>query len=326
MARTQIATDDFNRASLGTSDWAQMNTGLAGDVQTDSSIRIKGQYGTQPTDQKPTARWIGAGTFSNDQYSSLRLTAGPAGGSQAAVGVAVRASGSAGTRTFYEFFVDGLASNYNTTLSKWVNGTRTVLHTSTGVSWASNDLISIEVEGTQVRGCKNGTPLGGSFTLTDASISSGAPGVVAASNGFNGDDWEGGDVTAPASAMSGDGVLSNLEASGTMSEAGASEIGGDGALSVMSAGGGVIGAIGTIVSPVLKNNAGTVLANVTNIVANIYHQTTGALILRKTGLASDADGIVTISDTAIATGTTYAYELDLTAASLGRRLPTKVAT
>ncbi len=326
MARTQIATDNFNRSSLGTSDWAQMNVGLAGEVQIDSSIRIKGQYGTQAVDQKPTARWIGAGTFDDDQYASVKMLGAPAGGSQAAIGAIVRASGSAGTRTFYEFFVDGLASNYNTTLSKWVNGTRTVLHTSTGVTWAANDLISIEVEGTTVRGCKNGVALGGSFTVTDSDISTGAPGVVVASSGIFGDDWEAGDITAPVSSMSGDGALSAFEASGTMSLAGTSEIGGDGAMSALTASGGVIGAVGTIVSPVLKNNTGTILASVTGIVANVYHQTTGALVVRKTGLSSDADGIVTIADTAIAVGTTYAYELDLTAASLGRRLPTKVAT
>jgi hypothetical protein len=64
---------------------------------------------------------------------------------------------------------------------------------------------------------------------------------------------------------------------------------------------------------------------VSGIVANIYHPTTGALVVRKTGLTSNGSGIVTITDVLLAGGTTYAYELDLSASSQGRRLPTGVA-
>ena len=82
---------------------------------------------------------------------------------------------------------------------------------------------------------------------------------------------------------------------------------------------------GVITTPVLKNNTGTILASVSGIVANIYHPTTGTLVVRKTGLSSNGSGIVTIRDVLLDAGTTYAYELDLSATSQGRRLPTAVA-
>lgn len=196
MARTSIATDNFNRASLG-SDWAQLNTSNIGDVQIDSSIRIKGEYSTQPTDQQTAARWVGAGSFTDDQYSQLKLL-NPldfAGSTQRA-GVIVRASSDTGNnRDYYEAYIaSDSASTPTTYLAKWVNGTRTGLY-SAAQTWAVNDTISLEVEGTTLRVCRNGTPLGGSWTVTDSSITTGLPGVTLA-GGANclGDDWEGGNM------------------------------------------------------------------------------------------------------------------------------------
>lgn len=75
-------------------------------------------------------------------------------------------------------------------------------------------------------------------------------------------------------------------------------------------------------TPVLKNNAGTVLAGEAGIVCNVYNASTGALVVRKTGLTSSAAGIVSVTDAAMAAGTTYAYEIVLSAA---RRLPVAAA-
>lgn len=78
-------------------------------------------------------------------------------------------------------------------------------------------------------------------------------------------------------------------------------------------------------TPVLKNNTGTVLASETGVVVNVYNSSTGALVLRKTGLTSDGSGIVQVRDltAALVAATTYSYEVVLT--SNGRRLPTAVA-
>lgn len=195
MARTSIATDNFNRASLG-SDWAQLNTAISGDVLIDSSIRIKGQYSTQPTDQQTVARWVGAGSFTDDQYSQLKLL-NPLDflGSVYRAGVIVRASSDVGNnRDYYEAYIAyDSVSTPTTYLAKWVNGTRTGLY-SAAQTWAVNDTISLEAEGTTLRVCRNGTPLGGSWTVTDSSISTGLPGVTMAGVGALGDDWEGGNM------------------------------------------------------------------------------------------------------------------------------------
>jgi hypothetical protein len=134
--------------------------------------------------------------------------------------------------------------------------------------------------------------------------------------------WE---YTAPASVLSGEAVLSGITADGSMAPQPDSSMSGAAVLAGITAEGGMGLAPGVITTPVLKNNTGTILASVSGIVANIYHPTTGALVVRKTGLTSDGSGIVTISDVLLVPATTYAYELDLSASTQGRRLPTGVA-
>ena len=124
--------------------------------------------------------------------------------------------------------------------------------------------------------------------------------------------------------LSGGVTLDDLGVSGGMST-GASDLSGGATLGDLSASGTLGTPPGVITTPVLKNNAGTILASVSGIVANIYHPTTGVLIVRKTDLSSNGSGIVTITDALLASGTTYAYELDLSATTQGRRLPTGVA-
>jgi len=79
----------------------------------------------------------------------------------------------------------------------------------------------------------------------------------------------------------------------------------------------------TLTTPPMKNNTGTLLANLSGITVNVYNASTGVLVLRKTGLSSNGAGVVSISDASLVAGTTYAYEV-VTAAS-GRRLPTGLA-
>lgn len=81
---------------------------------------------------------------------------------------------------------------------------------------------------------------------------------------------------------------------------------------------------GVITTPIMRKNDGTLLANETGVVANVYNPTTGALVVRVTGLTSNSSGIVTISSSSISPGTSYAYEIVLT--SNGRRLPSATAT
>lgn len=202
MSRTSVATDNFNRASLDL-NWAQLNVSNAGDVQIDSSIQIKGQYATQPVDHQAAARWVGAGSFTDDQYSQLKLI-NPLDftGSTMRAGVIVRASSDTNNnRDYYEAYIASDSGSTPTTyLAKWVNGTRTGLY-SAAQTWAANDTISLEAEGTTLRVCRNGTPLGGSWTTTDSSITTGLPGVtIAGGTNCMGDDWEGGNMGASATS------------------------------------------------------------------------------------------------------------------------------
>lgn len=195
MARTQVATDNFNRASLG-ADWAQLAP-INGSIDIYNSTNVKGTNALS-IDNAMAARWVGAGTFSNDQYSSLVLSVVTWVTADYSIGVICRASADTNAnRDFYGASVLMDSSGDKTTvLYKYVNGTYTAIY-SAAVAWTVGDRIELEVEGTTLRVCKNGTPLGGSFTQTDSSIATGSPGVACAGgNTVYGDDWIGGSLTA----------------------------------------------------------------------------------------------------------------------------------
>lgn len=80
-------------------------------------------------------------------------------------------------------------------------------------------------------------------------------------------------------------------------------------------------ASGQLTTGVICNNNNIPRANLPNCAINIYHPTTGALVLRKTGLTTNAEGRLVVLDPALAKATAYAYEPDLSAAGFGRRLP-----
>lgn len=216
MARTPVQNDNFNRSSLGTSNWAQLNTAAAGDITIYSSTVFGNQYGLQATEQRGAARWIGAGSFSSDQYSEITLVSIINVNVDSSLGVIVRASADTGTgRDYYEAVVvanGASGANHTTHLCKYANGTRYVLNSAQQV-WANGDKLSIEAEGSVIRLCRNGTPLGGSWTVTDdgssyggAVLSGGQPGVTASSASgaglIEGDDWEGGNLSSGTPATS----------------------------------------------------------------------------------------------------------------------------
>lgn len=195
MTRTSIATDDFNRASLG-ANWTNVNTGNAGSISIDSSTRAVGQYGVQPTNEIAEAVWAGTGSFTADQYSEVTLINPLAnGGAANRQACAVRMSGTGGTRSEYQAVVQQDSATTPTTyIAKVVSGTITILY-SAAQAWANADKLSLEAEGTTLRLCRNGVPLGGGFTLTDSSVATGTPGVAATVAAYL-DAWEGGNVSA----------------------------------------------------------------------------------------------------------------------------------
>lgn len=74
---------------------------------------------------------------------------------------------------------------------------------------------------------------------------------------------------------------------------------------------------GTITTPALKNNTGTLLANETGITAYVYNPTTGALIVKKTSQTTNVSGVMSIVDALIVGGTQYRVVIVLSSGAEG---------
>lgn len=206
MSRTQIATDAFTRATLNsTGDWAQLNSAWA-DVQIYSSVSANGAGAWIPTNNNcAAARWVGAGTFTDNQYASVAFS-GLAFQSQANwVGPVVRASADiAGARDYYfaAITADSAGPTYTTFLCKCLDSTITTLY-SAAVTWSNGDTLDLEVSGTTLTVCKNGTALGGSWTQTgQADLTTGLPGIAGSggSTSIMATDWYAGSVSSASAA------------------------------------------------------------------------------------------------------------------------------
>lgn len=82
--------------------------------------------------------------------------------------------------------------------------------------------------------------------------------------------------------------------------------------------------LGTFTSEVLRDNTGAVVASKgLNFVA-LYNDTTGALIVRKTGLSTNGSGVFSFADAALTPG--QVYRVDWEDADGRRRMPRKAAT
>ncbi len=194
MARTSIATDNFNRANgtLG-ANWTYVyNLGFGSSINITSNEAAGNVSGAEAV-----ARWTGAGSFTADQYSSavVHHFTGGTGTNNYTVGVVARCSADTDANRDYYFIRIGAL----TYLGKVVNGTETVLN-SGSISWVDGDTCDIECEGTAIRLCQNGTPAGGAWTQTDSSIATGLPGILGAGDSTIAslDNWEGGNMGSGA--------------------------------------------------------------------------------------------------------------------------------
>jgi len=75
----------------------------------------------------------------------------------------------------------------------------------------------------------------------------------------------------------------------------------------------------TITSEIIKNYSGTVRASESGWIANIYDIATGVLVVRKTGLTTDSNGVITFSDSALSGSTSYRVDLDDGAGNFGSK-------
>lgn len=206
MARESIATDNFNRAGpdLG-ANWQNLAASNGGSITINSSTRITGF--SSFSYENSAARWVGAGSFTADQYAAAVLVNLLYSSAGSWSGVLVRASGDINaTRDYYYAIVEHNSSgpDYLTRVGRVVNGTNTSLATTTQV-WAINDIISLEVEGNALRVFRNSTQIG-ALDVTDSSIASGAPGIVC-SQAIYLDDFEGGNITGGGASPVDPGVI-----------------------------------------------------------------------------------------------------------------------
>lgn len=136
------------------------------------------------------ARW-NADTFNNDQYAQIVIsTVADAD----YIGPAVRCA--SGAATYYGYY----GNNTNSYLFKVVAGTYTQIG-STGGAVAVNDLLYLEIQGSSLLAKKNGVAqFGGAQDVSADGITSGSAGIAGygADNRVRGDNWEGGNLAAPA--------------------------------------------------------------------------------------------------------------------------------
>ena len=186
-----MATEDFSGTLANWTQWYP----AWGQCTIESGVLKFG------SGQDVGIRWSGAGSFGASQFSAVDI-AGATWISQYA-GVGVRMTGSDGTRSgYFARLFDNAASAKQLDLLKVVNGTPTVLKTTTFATGSSfrlrveveesgaNALLRVFVGATQITALDH----------TDTSpLTGGTPGLIGNGGTLSADNWEGDTYTPPPS-------------------------------------------------------------------------------------------------------------------------------
>lgn len=150
-------------------------------------------------DAECAARW-NADTFNNDQYAIGSVSAN-SGGAGYAIGIATRCSIS-GAATYYHWYSTTTAAY----LGKFITGTWTQLGTD-GSAWSAGATCRLDANGTTITPKINGSAVTPG-AQTDSGIASGSAGLSGYSNSSSTtlDNWEGGNISVPASLLVNDRV------------------------------------------------------------------------------------------------------------------------
>lgn len=178
-------TDDFNRANdnygLNSANWTQAG-GTMGNMSLISNAVAGGSaYGMMMV--------YTAGSFSDDQYSQCKMLVAEQ------TGPTVRGSTSAAQG--YTFWP---RSGGGVTLTEWTSGpTKTEIAYDAGVSLSANDILRIEISGSNITCKVNGSTV---LTHSDSTTASGRPGIGGSYSESTAslDDWEGGDLSTQSNA------------------------------------------------------------------------------------------------------------------------------
>jgi hypothetical protein len=223
MARTPVTspnpytfaglTDDTNIADVD-SNWTAQD-GVSGYV----GVASEEVYSAFAADSD--ACWAGAGTFSNDQYATIKVIVN-SNDTNEKIGVSVRNNGAAlASRSLYRaYYTDpaGGGSDGRVVVEKIVSGgSPTNLATISG-NFVTSDTLTLEVvtsgSDAVLRVYKNSTQIDSGITDSSSPLASGKPGLFArgGSTGIRGDDWVGGDVTSGSGgALAGSAVTCGMD-------------------------------------------------------------------------------------------------------------------
>lgn len=189
--RSVVATDDFNRADGGLgANWSEAATAYTDNQPVIVSNEVKsGGEGSYDN-----ASYWNANSFANDQYAKARISALPASGTSL-MGVMVRGNG-----TDYCFNQYKRDSGSNKSRIYWFNaGAYTAIALQNTTTFATNDTIELEVEGTTYTMYKNGVSI---LSGSNASApSSGSAGLTVYDLDERLDDWEGGDMVSASTVV-----------------------------------------------------------------------------------------------------------------------------
>jgi putative esterase len=195
---TLTASDDFNRANgaLG-SNWTAMSDG----AMTISSQVVAGGNSGLSGDTRT------AETYTSNQYSQVQVTSTQLTGGQW-IGPAVRSQN--GGQNLYLGIYFWNSGSPQLRLYKRTTGSFTQLGSSYATSGlAAGATLRLTATGSTVSFLLNGSPV---ITVTDTSLTGGAPGIMAFGTG-TADNWAGGNIAGGASYTIG-GTVSGL--SGTV--------------------------------------------------------------------------------------------------------------
>lgn len=257
-----------------------------------------------------------------------------------------------GSTTMYQLYHNGTTNKW--TVSRRVADSNTILgEVDAGASAGNTYRIRLRMQGNQISGYVNDALVLGPFT--DSNITAaGLPGIrryensnCSSTTGIHQDNFSADTIEAGGGSASTtiSATLANITGSvtsvsapktaiaATLANVAGSVASGSGSLvtTIATTLGNIVGSItsigsttnGTFTSEVLKDYAGNVLENVSLNFVRFYNDTTGALVLNKTGVSTNGSGIVTFTDAALVAGTTYRVDWETSAGS--RRMPRKAA-
>jgi hypothetical protein len=195
-----MATEDFS-GTLG--NWSQWNPAWGDAFISSGTLRFPGGGPGNETG----IRWsgAGAGSFGAAQESAIDIAGATWIANQAGVGV--RMAGASGTRDgYFARLDDNAATNKTLELIKIVDGTYTVLQTTTYATGSSFRLrLTVEDSGADaVLRVYVGATLVTALNHTDSSspLTGGDPGIFGRGNsGITVDNWEGGALSSGGSGV-----------------------------------------------------------------------------------------------------------------------------